>query len=118
MNQFEIIQRIISNLFLEAVGHDRVFLLRFLMEKMDQQDREVQVMWFAEKYVDADWNAAKEFQRRKGIKEGKKEMALELLKKGITPDIIAASADVSVDTVEQWAQKNKKSVSTESKKRL
>lgn len=37
-------------------------------------------MWFAEKYVDADWNAAKEYQRRKGmkegIKEGKKEMTL------------------------------------------
>ena len=120
MNQFEIIQRIISNLFLEAVGHDRVFLLRFLMEKMDQQDREVQAMWFAEKYVDADWNAAKEYQRRKGmkegIKEGKKEMTLELLKKGVAPDIIAASADVPVETVEQWARQNKKSVGTESKK--
>ena len=46
-------------------------------------------MWFAEKYVDADWNAAKEYQRRKGIKEGiragKKEMALNLLKNGVAP---------------------------------
>ena len=79
-------------------------------------------MWFAEKYVDADWNAAKEFQRRKGIKEGiragKKEMALNLLKNGVAPDIIAVSANVPVETVEQWAQQNKKSVSTESKKRL
>ena len=84
------------------------------------QDREVQAMWFAEKYVDADWNAAKEYQRRKGmkegIKEGKKEMTLELLKKGVAPDIIAASADVPVETVEQWARQNKKSVGTESKK--
>lgn len=76
-------------------------------------------MWFAKKYVDADWNAAKEYQRRKGmkegikegkkegIKEGKKEMAMELLKKGVAPDIIAASAEVSVDTVEQWAQQSK-----------
>ena len=71
------------------------------------QDREVQAMWFAEKYVDADWNAAKEFQRRKGIKEGKKEMALELLKNGVAPDIIAASAEVSVETVEQWEQQSK-----------
>lgn len=68
-------------------------------------------MWFAEKYVDADWNAAKEYQRRKGmkegVKEGKKEMALELLKNGVAPDIIAASAEVSVETVEQWAQQSK-----------
>lgn len=75
------------------------------------QDREVQAMWFAEKYVDADWNAAKEYQRRKGmkegVKEGKKEMALELLKNGVAPDIIAASAEVSVETVEQWAQQSK-----------
>ena len=75
------------------------------------QDREVQAMWFAEKYVDADWNAAKEYQRRKGmkegVKEGKKEMALELLKNGVSPDIIAASAEVSVETVEQWAQQSK-----------
>ena len=68
-------------------------------------------MWFAEKYVDADWNAAKEYQRRKGmkegVKEGKKEMALELLKNGVSPDIIAASAEVSVEIVEQWAQQSK-----------
>lgn len=68
-------------------------------------------MWFVEKYVDADWNAAKEFQRRKGIKEGiragKKEMALNLLKNGVAPDIIAVSANVPVETVEQWAQQSK-----------
>ena len=76
------------------------------------QDREVQAMWFAEKYVDADWNAAKEYQRRKG----KKEMALELLKNGVAPDIIAASAEVSVETVEQWAQQIGISVSAGSDK--
>ena len=68
-------------------------------------------MWLAEKYVDADWNAAKEFQRRKGIKEGiragNKEMALNLLKNGVAPDIIAVSANVPVETVEQWAQQSK-----------
>lgn len=39
-------------------------------------------MWFAEKYVDADWNAAKEYQRRKGMKEGIKEGKKEGIKEG------------------------------------
>ncbi len=71
------------------------------------QNREVQAMWLAEKYVDADWNAAKEFQRRKGIKEGKREMSLELLKRGVEINVIAEVAGVSVETVEQWIKQSK-----------
>ena len=43
-------------------------------------------MLFAEKYVDADWNAAKEFVRREakseGIREEKRTMSLAFFKKG------------------------------------
>lgn len=70
------------------------------------QEKGVQAMWFAEKYAAADWNAAKEFQRRKGVKEGKKEMALNLLRNGVAPDIIAESAEVSLETIKQWAEQN------------
>lgn len=40
MNQFLLTQKTIANLFLEAEGYDREFLQRFLMRKMEQQDRE------------------------------------------------------------------------------
>ena len=40
MNQFLLTQKTIANLFLETEGYDREFLQRFLMRKMEQQDRE------------------------------------------------------------------------------
>ena len=40
MNQFEMTQKTIANLFLQAEGYDREFLLRFLMKKMGQRDRQ------------------------------------------------------------------------------
>lgn len=40
MNQFWLTQKTIANLFLEAKGHDKEVLLRFLMEKMERLDRE------------------------------------------------------------------------------
>ena len=74
------------------------------------QEKEVQAMWFAEKYAAADWNSAMEFQRRKGERKGiqknKEEMSMELLKRGVPTDIIAAAAKVPTETVEQWAREN------------
>lgn len=64
-------------------------------------------MLFAEKYVDADWNAAKEFVRREGIAEGKRAMSLAFLKKGIPLDVIAECAKVSVEEVRSWLEEEK-----------
>ena len=40
MNQFWLSQKTIANLFLEMEGYDREVLLKFLLEKMEQRDRE------------------------------------------------------------------------------
>ena len=64
-------------------------------------------MLFAEKYVDADWNAAKEFVRREGIAEEKRAMSLAFFKKGIPIDVIAECAKVSVEEVRSWLEEEK-----------
>lgn len=72
-------------------------------------------MLFAEKYVDADWNAAKEFVRREaklegiseGIREEKRTMSVALFKKGIPLDVIAECAKVSVEEVRSWLEEEK-----------
>lgn len=68
-------------------------------------------MLFAEKYVDADWNAAKEFVRREakseGIKEEKRTMSVALFKKRIPLDVIAECAKVSVEEVRSWLEEEK-----------
>ena len=40
--------------------------------------------------------------RSKGRTEGKKEMAIQLYKEGVSIATIAAAADVSTETVRQW----------------
>lgn len=68
-------------------------------------------MLFAEKYVDADWNAAKEFVRREakseGIREEKRTMSVALFKKRIPLDVIAECAKVSVEEVRSWLEEEK-----------
>ena len=68
-------------------------------------------MLFAEKYVDADWNAAKEFVRREakseGIREEKRTMSLAFFKKGIPLYVIAECAKVSVEEVRSWLEEEK-----------
>lgn len=68
-------------------------------------------MLFAEKYVDADWNAAKEFVRREakseGIREEKRAMSVALFKKRIPLDVIAECAKVSVEEVRSWLEEEK-----------
>ena len=68
-------------------------------------------MLFAEKYVDADWNAAKEFVRREakseGIREEKRTMTVALFKKRIPLDVIAECAKVSVEEVRSWLEEEK-----------
>ena len=46
-------------------------------------------MWIAEKYAAADWNAAKEYERRRGRRENAKEMAVELFKRSVPLETIA-----------------------------
>lgn len=72
-------------------------------------------MLFAEKYVDAYWNAAKEFVRREaksegiseGIREEKRTMSVALFKKRIPLDVIAECAKVSVEEVRSWLEEEK-----------
>lgn len=58
------------------------------------------MMWIAEKYAVADWNAAKEYERRRVIKE----MSVELFKKGVPLNIIAEAGKVPVSKVEEWLE--------------
>ena len=64
------------------------------------QNKEVQMRWIAEKYAAADWNAAKEYERRRVIKE----MSVELFKKGVPLNIIAEAGKVPVSKVEEWLE--------------
>ena len=59
------------------------------------------MMWIAEKYAAADWNAAKEYERRRGRREYAKEMSVELFKRGVPLDTIAESAKVPISKVEE-----------------
>lgn len=62
------------------------------------------MMWIAEKYAAADWNAAKEYERRRGRRENAKEMAVELFKRSVPLETIAESAKVPISKVEEWLE--------------
>ena len=61
-------------------------------------------MWIAEEYAAADWNAAKEYERRRGRREEKKEISVEMFHQGIALDVIATCVKVPVSKVEEWLE--------------
>lgn len=53
-----------------------------------------------------DYNHQMYWAEKRGVKEGKKEMALKLLKENVLIDLIALAAGVSTEQVEAWRNEN------------